>query len=64
MEHILLKKGKYNKEDNTNVMLNLNIGELKILYNACVDILNEHPEMIGYRGVAEKLEQVILTYTK
>ena len=63
MEHILLKKGKYNKEDNLNVMFNLNIGELKILYNACVDILNRHPEMISYRNVAEKLEQVILNHT-
>jgi len=55
MEHIKLKKS----EDNLNVMLNLNIGELKILHNACVDIVNRHPEMVGYKSVGEKLEQVI-----
>ena len=55
MEHILLNR----LEDNTNVKVNLKLGEIKILYNACVDILNRHPEMIGYREVAVRLEQTI-----
>ena len=55
MEYILLNR----IEDNTNLMVNFNLGELKIMYNACVDILNKHPEMIGYQELAYKLEQVI-----
>jgi len=55
MEHILL-----NSETNyKNVDMTLYLQDVKILYNACIDILNRHPEMIGYRQVAEKLRLVI-----
>jgi hypothetical protein len=55
MEHILL-----NSDTNkTYVDLTLYLEDVKILYNACVDILNEHPEMIGYRRTAEKLKMVL-----
>lgn len=37
----------------------LNLQDVKILYNACVDILNRNPEMIGYQRVAQKLKMVI-----
>jgi len=45
--------------DTTYVDLTLNLGELKILYNSCVDIINRHPEMIGYERLAQKLGMVI-----
>jgi hypothetical protein len=55
MKHILL-------DPNTNydyVDLTLYVQDVKILYNACVDILNEHPEMIGYERTAKKLKLVL-----
>ena len=55
MKHILL-------DPNTNhdyVDLTLYVQDIKILYNACVDILNEHPEMIGYERTAKKLKMVL-----
>jgi hypothetical protein len=55
MEHITLDpKTKYNYVD-----LTLYIQDVTILYNACVDILNEHPEMIGYQMTASKLKMVL-----
>jgi hypothetical protein len=60
MEHILLnKKNNYDYVDMT-----LYLQDVKILYNACIDIINEHPEMIGYENVAKKLEMVIKEYDK
>jgi hypothetical protein len=55
MKHILL-------DPNTNyeyVDLTLYVSDVKILYNACVDILNKNPEMIGYENVAKKLKLVL-----
>jgi hypothetical protein len=49
-------------DPNTNydyVDMTLYLQDVKILHNACVDILNECPEMVGYRQVAEKLRMVI-----
>ena len=55
MEHITLDpKTKYNYVD-----LTLYIQDVTILYNACVDILNEHPEMIGYQMTASNLKMVL-----
>ena len=55
MEHILLdSKTNYQYVDMT-----LYLQDVKMLYNACVDILNEHPEMVGYEMVAKKLKMVI-----
>ena len=55
MEHILLdSKANYQYVDMT-----LYLQDVKMLYNACVDILNEHPEMVGYEMVAKKLKMVI-----
>ncbi len=55
MEHIKLDpKTKYNYVD-----LTLYIQDVTILYNACVDILNEHPEMIGYQLTASKLKMIL-----
>ena len=55
MEHILLDP----KTNHKYVRMTLYIQDVKILYNACVDILNEHPEMIGYERTAEKLKLVL-----
>ena len=60
MEHILLnQKNNYDYVDMT-----LYLQDVKILYNACIDIINENPEMIGYENVAKKLEMVIKEYDK
>lgn len=49
-----------NQETNLNyVGVELHLQDVKILHNACVDILREHPEMIGYRNVMTKLAMVI-----
>ena len=51
---------KLNPEtDSVQVVLTLPVHELKILYNACVDITNEFPQMDGYARVAEKLQYII-----
>ena len=55
MEHILLNK----ETDYKSVGMELYLQDIKILYNACIDIINQHPEMIGYERVAKKLEMVI-----
>ena len=55
MKHILIKF----ETDYKNVDLTLHLSDVKILYNACVDILNDTPEMISYGQVAEKLRLVI-----
>jgi hypothetical protein len=31
--------------------------EAKVLYNTCVDIVNEHPESITYKKLAKKLKK-------
>ena len=55
MEYIKLDpQTKYNYVD-----LTLYIQDVTILYNACVDILNEHPEMIGYQMTASKLKMIL-----
>ena len=55
MEYIKLDpQTKYNYVD-----LTLYIQDVTILYNACVDILNEHPEMIGYQLTASKLKMIL-----
>jgi len=55
MKHILL-----DSETNYEMVgLNLYVSDVKILYNACVDILNKNPEMIGYENVAKKLKLVL-----
>ena len=45
--------------DTTYVDMELTLGDVKILYNTCVDIVNEHPEMIGYQRLIVKLVLVI-----
>jgi hypothetical protein len=45
--------------DTTYVDLTLNLGELKILYNACVDIVNRDPEITGYERIGFHLGMVI-----
>lgn len=34
-------------------------GDLTILHNLCVDVLNEHPQMIGIERIKEQLELVL-----
>jgi hypothetical protein len=51
---------KLNPETDYNyVDMTLYLQDVKILYNACVDIINQYPEMIGYKRTAEKLLLVI-----
>jgi len=46
-------------QDECEINLKLQIAELKILHNACVDILREYPEMIGYHRLQIKLNEII-----
>jgi len=55
MEHILLDRDT----DLQYVNLNIYLSDVKILHNACVDIVNEHPYMIGYETLANKLKIAI-----
>lgn len=53
--------------NNTNdvpVSLKLTLGQIKILNNACVDVLNDYPEMIGYAEVQSKLKEIIFDVEK
>jgi hypothetical protein len=56
MNYQNLKTGDNSK----NLSIVLTMEEIKILHNACVDILNEFPEMIGYKKAQESLEDIIL----
>ena len=47
------------KTDYTYVDMTLYLQDVKVLYNACVDISNQYPEMIGYQKIMEKLVLVI-----
>jgi|LakMenEpi03Aug12_release.lakeMendotaPanAssembly.Ray.scaffolds.fasta_scaffold861638_2 hypothetical protein len=46
-------------QDEHEINLKLEVSDLKILHNACVDILREYPEMIGYQRVQNKLNEII-----
>lgn len=48
------------KTNKIPVALNLELQELKMLHNACLDIISQHPEMIGYKKVKNKLYRSIL----
>jgi hypothetical protein len=51
---------KLNTETNlTPVDMTLYLQDVKVLYNACVDINKQFPEMIGYTKIAEKLQLII-----
>lgn len=45
--------------DYTLVDMTLYLQDVKVLYNACVDISTQYPEMIGYKKIMEKLVLVI-----
>jgi len=46
-------------QDEREINLKLEMADLKILHNACVDILREYPEMIGYHRLQIKLNEII-----
>ena len=51
---------KLNTETNlTPVDMTLYLQDVKVLYNACMDITAQYPEMIGYKKIMEKLVLVI-----
>jgi hypothetical protein len=51
---------KLNPETDYNyVDMTLYLQDVKVLYNACVDINKQFPEMIGYTRLAEKLQLII-----
>jgi hypothetical protein len=53
--------------NNTNdvpVSLKLTLGQIKILHNACVDVLKDYPEMLGYSEVQTKLKEIIFDVEK
>ena len=46
-------------QDEREINIKLEMSDLKILHNACVDILREYPEMVGYHRVQIKLNEII-----
>lgn len=42
-----------------NINIKLSMMEIKMLHNACVNILTKHPEMIGYDIIRLQLEKTI-----
>jgi hypothetical protein len=44
--------------------MTLYLQDVKVLYNACVDISTQYPEMIGYKKIMEKLVLVIDEFDK
>ena len=51
---------KLNKQtDEIPVEMVMSLQDVKVLYNACVDINKQFPEMIGYTNLAEKLQVII-----
>ena len=48
---------QYHKKD-----VQLTNQELVMLYNACAEIVNDSPEMVGYRNLATKL--LVITKNK
>jgi len=55
MEHKLITTG--DKEQNVKVTLSMM--ELKMMYNLCIDTVEEYPSMIGYKTLANKLKLAI-----
>jgi hypothetical protein len=55
MDYQLLKAG----DEKLNLAITLTMAEVKILHNACVDLLRETPEMISYQAVMEELNEII-----
>jgi hypothetical protein len=47
------------ENNNQSVDLNLDLMDIKILHNICVDELELYPQMIGIRNVMEKLKLII-----
>jgi len=45
--------------DYTYVDMTLYLQDVKVLYNACMDITAQYPEMIGYKKIMDKLVLVI-----
>jgi hypothetical protein len=45
---------------NNKVSITLSMAIIKILHNACVDILKEEPTLTAYKAALEELEEVIL----
>jgi hypothetical protein len=62
MKYLSIKNFKEEKQQKVSVSLSM--VDIKILHNACVDILNLNPEMIGYSEVMKKLSKIILKEQK
>ena len=62
MNYLSIKN--FRTEETQMVDMELSMVDIKILHNACVDILNEFPDMIGYDDVRKKLAKIILDNQK
>lgn len=61
MENITLSKKLADNgvRDLPLISVELSIMDLISIYNACADIVNEHPQMIGYKNICLKLSKEI-----
>ena len=55
MQHILIDE----KIMTQIVNVELEMIDVNILYNACIDIIKEHPDIVGYIDIATKLQKII-----
>jgi len=53
MKHIMIDY----EFDQQKKDFNLTLMEAKVIYNTCIDIINEHPESITYKKIAKKLKK-------
>lgn len=56
MEYQLLTAG----DEKLNIPVTLTMAEIKILHNACVDVLRDCPNVIAYKATLEELQEIIL----
>lgn len=47
-----------------SVNLEFNLIELKMLHNLCNELLEDHPEMIGYKDLRDKILSIVVKYKK
>ena len=55
MNYITLEQG----DETKLVNVHLKMSDLKILHNACIDILHEHPNMVSYNASRITLKEII-----
>jgi hypothetical protein len=59
MENIEITKHLLEEGEDIKVNIELSLWDLIIIYNACADIVNEHPQMIGYEKLGKRIKKIV-----